>query len=190
MAAREGSVVSDSEEPLQIDQLFSHKDAPSLRRFPEMFKRALRITWTAAPFQLVVVTVLQVLSGLGIAAQVLIARDVLQALVEHQGKGTCTRSSRMSSLLALVTAALQFVTTAITEVSRVLSGLVEQHAIGSGGGGGHLRRPTRLRATRLPQRSATRPSGGHDPPGPDGQRAHRHASGHHRHHRDRRPRSS
>ena len=89
-----------------------------------------RITWTAAPFQLVVVTVLQVLSGLGIAAQVLIARDVLQALVEHQGKGSLHAVLPYVIALALVTAALQFVTTVITEVSRVLSGLVEQHAVG------------------------------------------------------------
>ena len=130
MAAREGSVVGDSEKPLQIDQLFNHKDARSIRRFPEMFKRALRITWTAAPFQLVVVTVLQVLSGLGIAAQVLIARDVLQALVEHQGKGSLHAVLPYVIALALVTAALQFVSTAIAEVSRVLSGLVEQHAVG------------------------------------------------------------
>jgi ATP-binding cassette subfamily B protein len=122
--------VSDSEDPATVSQLFSPKEAPSLRRFPEMFSRAMRITWEAAPRQTVVTTLLQVLSGVGLAVQVLIAKQFLTVMLGEKGPVTFHAVLPDIVALTLITAALQFAATANSEVSRVLSGLVEQHAIG------------------------------------------------------------
>jgi ATP-binding cassette subfamily B protein len=112
-----------------FDQLFSPVEARSLSRFPKLFGRAFQITWRAAPRQLLVTGIIQVLSGVGLAAQVLIARKVLAALLGQDGTVTFHAVLPDVIALAVVTAALQFTTTANTEISRVLSGLVEQHAI-------------------------------------------------------------
>jgi ATP-binding cassette subfamily B protein len=122
--------VSDSEDPVQIDQLFSPDQTRSLRRFPQLFARALRITRQAAPRQLITVSLLQILAGVGLAAQVLLARQVLAVMLGEHGKVTVHAALPDVIALAVVTAALQFASTANIEVSRVLSGLVEQYAIG------------------------------------------------------------
>ena len=122
--------MTDSDDPATIDELFSPPQARSARRFPELLARALRISWTAAPRQLLVVSVLQVIAGVGLALEVLIARDVLAVLTGEQGKVTMHAALPYVIALAVVTAALQFAATATTEVNRVLSGQVEQYAIG------------------------------------------------------------
>jgi ATP-binding cassette subfamily B protein len=123
-------VVTDSGDPATIDDLFSPPSTRSPRRFPELFARALRISWKAAPRQLMIVSILQVVSGVGLAVEVLLARDVLAVLTGEQGKVTMLAVLPYVIALAVVTAALQYAATATTEVNRVLSGLVEQFAIG------------------------------------------------------------
>jgi ATP-binding cassette subfamily B protein len=122
--------MSDADAPIDIDELYGTVETRSLRRFPELFARAVRITWGAAPRQLVITSGIQILSGLGVAAQVLIAKRVLT--VALGGHGTVNLDALLPSVVALavVTAALQFANTANTEVSRVLAGLVEKFAIG------------------------------------------------------------
>ena len=122
--------MSDSKDPVPFDQLFNTHQARSFRRFPRLFVRALRITWHAAPRQLICVSILQILSGVGLAAQVLLARGVLAVMLGEQGRVTVHAALPVVIALAVVTAALQFASTANTEVSRILSGLVEQYAIG------------------------------------------------------------
>ncbi len=73
---------------------------------------------------------LQVLSGVGLAAQVLIAKRLLSVMLGEQSAVTFRSTLPDILTFAVVTALLQFASTAITELSRVLSGLVEQHAIG------------------------------------------------------------
>jgi ATP-binding cassette subfamily B protein len=78
----------------------------------------------------VITSILQILSGAGLAAQVLIAKKVLTVLLAVHGKVSLHAVLPYVIALAIVTAALQFAGTASTEVSRVMAGLVEQHAIG------------------------------------------------------------
>jgi ATP-binding cassette subfamily B protein len=123
-------LVSDSDDPVTIDQLFSPPGPRSYRRFPEVFKRAIRITWQAAPGPLVITSTLSILSGVGLGAEVLVGRQLLAVLTGERGKVTMHAALPYVIVLALVTAGLQFIGTATTEETRVLSGLVEQHAIG------------------------------------------------------------
>jgi ATP-binding cassette subfamily B protein len=79
---------------------------------------------------MIVTSMLTLLAGLGLAAQVLIAKRVLAVVLgEH---GTLSLHAVLPDVIALavVTAALQFAATANTEQSRVMAGLVEQYAIG------------------------------------------------------------
>ena len=122
--------MSDADEPVTIDELFSPRDVRSFRRFPAMFARALRISWRAAPRQVVLVSGLQMVAGAGLAVEVLIAQRVLAVLTGEKGPVTMHAALPYVIALAVVTAALQFAATASVEVTRVLSGLVEQFAIG------------------------------------------------------------
>lgn len=122
--------MSDDEAPIDIDELFGSVQIRSLRRFPELFARAVRITWGAAPRQLMITSVVQVLAGLGVTAQVLIAKRVLTVALAGNGKVSLNELLPSVVALAVITAALQFANTVNTEVSRVLAGLVEKFAIG------------------------------------------------------------
>lgn len=127
----EGSKTTATDVQPPVDQLFGPREVtPSYRRFPDTFGRAIRISWAAAPKQLVAITMLQVLSGVGLAAQVLIAKRLLSVMLGEQSAVTFRSTLPDILTFAVVTALLQFASTAITELSRVLSGLVEQHAIG------------------------------------------------------------
>ncbi len=130
MASRKWARVSDSDEPVTIDELFSPREARSARQFPAMFQRALRISWRAAPRQVVLVGGLQIVSGVGLAVEVLLAQRVLAVLTGERGPVTMHAALPYVIALAVVTAALQFAATAGVEVTRVLSGLVEKFAIG------------------------------------------------------------
>jgi len=123
-------VVTDSDDPATIDDLFNPSSTRGARRFPEMFARALRISYKAAPRQLIIVSALQIVAGVGLAVEVLLARDLLAVLTGEHGKVSMHAALPYVIALALVTAGLQFAATATTEVNRVLSGLVEQFAIG------------------------------------------------------------
>jgi ATP-binding cassette subfamily B protein len=122
--------VSDSDDPVTIDQLFSPPGPRTYRRFPEVFRRAIRITWQAAPGPLVMTSTLSILSGIGLGAEVLVGRQLLAVLTGEHGKVSMHAALPYVIVLAVVTAGLQFISTATTEETRVLSGLVEQHAIG------------------------------------------------------------
>ncbi len=122
--------MSEDEASVDIDELFGPVQISSLRRLPELFARAVRITWGAAPRQLMITSIVQVLAGLGVTAQVLIAKRVLT--VALAGNGRVQLSALLPSVVALaaITAALQFANTVNVEVTRVLAGLVEKFAIG------------------------------------------------------------
>ena len=122
--------MSDSGDPVQIDQLFIPDQNRSFRRFPQLFARALRISWEAAPRHLIGVGVLQLVAGIGLAAQVLLAKQVLSVMLGERGPVTVHTALPEVVALAVVTAALQFASLATGEISRVLVGRVEQFAIG------------------------------------------------------------
>jgi ATP-binding cassette subfamily B protein len=127
--------VGDSDEPVPdepatIDRLFAPPTDRSLKRFPELFGRALRITWNAAPSQLVIASSLQILAGLGLAAEVLLAKQLLAVLTGENGHVSMHAALPYVLALALTSALLQLASTVTAEVTRVMSGLVEQFAIG------------------------------------------------------------
>ena len=122
--------MSDSDDPVPIDQLFSPPGPRTYRKFPEVFRRAMQITWKAAPGPLVIASVLSIIGGIGLGAEVLVGRDLLAVLTGEHGKVTMDAALPYVILLAVVTAGLQFVSTATTEETRILTGLVEKHAIG------------------------------------------------------------
>ena len=119
----------DPEFEVPIDEILGPRPLGSWRRFPALFARALRITWSAAPRETIVAGGLQVLAGLGLALQVLLAKRVLTPLLDTQSKITVHAILPQVILLAVVTALLQLASSASVEVTRVLCVKVEQYAV-------------------------------------------------------------
>jgi len=124
------SLLTARDGPTPIDRLLAPPPSTrSLRRLPEQAGRAIRITWTAAPRQLVAVAALQMLSGVGAAAQILVAKDVLDVVLGHHGHLTLDAALPSVLLLGAVTVAMRLISTMSTELSRLMSGRVEAHAV-------------------------------------------------------------
>jgi ATP-binding cassette, subfamily B, bacterial len=89
---------------------------------------ALRMVWRASPKELLVATALQVVSAVLVAAQLLVARQIMQQLVaiSHQGPTRVLYAS--FAMIAGVTAALGVVSALITHQQRLLVELVGRYA--------------------------------------------------------------
>ena len=112
-----------------IDEVLGPRALGSWRRFPRLLARAFGINWSAAPRETILASTLQILAGLGLAVQVLLAKRVLTPLLEPQGKVTFHALMPSVILLAAVTALLQLASSASFEVTRVLSTKVERYAV-------------------------------------------------------------
>ena len=119
-----------TEETQSLDDLMAPPPKTrSIRQFPEQLARAIRLSWAAAPRELIAVSTLEVLAGAGVAAQVLVAKYLLSLLLGEHGK--LTVASALPAILALagVTILVRLASTTASEVSRLMSGKVEAHAV-------------------------------------------------------------
>lgn len=100
-----------------------------LRRLPRLVLGGVRLVWAAGRRQYLVVTLLQLLIGIGALAQLLIGKEVLQRLFAASQAGG-TFSSVLPSLAALVvlTVLLSFAAAVQVEQNRILGELVARTA--------------------------------------------------------------
>ncbi|MGH8886900.1 MAG: ABC transporter ATP-binding protein [Egibacteraceae bacterium] len=70
--------------PVTIYDLHSPEAQVPLRRLPEMTAQAVRLVWAAAPGELLIVTGLQAVSGLGLVVPILAGRDLLATVAANR----------------------------------------------------------------------------------------------------------
>ncbi|HEV8296426.1 MAG TPA: hypothetical protein VGQ20_03985, partial [Acidimicrobiales bacterium] len=111
------------------DELFVPVKDKQLGRLPKLILSALRIVWRAAPREFALAASVQMVGGIGIAAQLLVGRKVLSEVL---GSGTTSDFGDVLpsvALLALVTAVVTFANLARVERQRILAELVGRHAM-------------------------------------------------------------
>lgn len=103
---------------------------PSTRQLPRLVVGALKLVWDAARIEISVATGLQILAGLALAAQVLIARRLLSAFLQV-GHGAST-ASILPDLLAMAgsIALIAIANSGSRELQRILGELVSRHSLG------------------------------------------------------------
>ncbi len=111
---------------------YSHVFLPRtqrLRRLPLLVGKAMRLVWFAGRRELVVTTSLQLFQGVGVTAQLLLGKNVLDSLLATGGpEGGFSAVALPFGLLVALTVLLSFGTTVQAEQSRVLGELVARAA--------------------------------------------------------------
>jgi ATP-binding cassette, subfamily B, bacterial len=108
-------------------------DPKLLRRLPGVAGDALRLVWAAGPRALLISVVLKAVSGLGLAAMLLLGRGVLTGVLTADRTGTSASAAgvlpRLAALTAII-ATLGFAAALGREVSSVLGTRTQRHAQG------------------------------------------------------------
>lgn len=101
-----------------------------LRRFPRVLRSSLALVWRAGRRQFVIAIVLQLIAGVGLAAQLLVGARMLATILEadRSGRGLNDVIPGLLALLA-VTAVVGFVTSAQGVVAGLLGELTGRHAV-------------------------------------------------------------
>jgi ATP-binding cassette, subfamily B, bacterial len=112
-----------------IFELNASGEGRSSREIPRLVAAGLVITWRAGRRELMTMTALEVLSGIGVAAEVVVGRRVLEAILATQHASAGLASVWPSfALLAAITAVLGIAGVVLREQQRMLSELVSRHA--------------------------------------------------------------
>lgn len=105
-------------------------DRPGPRHLIRLTVRAARLAWTAAPGELVLCALLQIVSGAGVVLQLLLGRTVLDAVVNDRGSSDLGDVLPTLIALAVVTAVAAGANAVLNERQRVLAALVERYVQG------------------------------------------------------------
>ncbi|MGO8889446.1 MAG: ABC transporter ATP-binding protein [Streptosporangiaceae bacterium] len=101
----------------------------SARELPRLVRAGLTISWRAGRRELITMAVLELLSGIGVAAEVVVGRRVLEAVLVTQHTSAGLASVWPSAaLLGLITAALGLAGVVLREQQRMLSELTARYA--------------------------------------------------------------
>jgi ATP-binding cassette, subfamily B, bacterial len=105
----------------------------SAREIPRLVAAGVGITWRAGRRELIIMAVLELLSGIGVGAEVIVGRRVLEALLSTQhtvsGSGSGLASVWPSAvLLGLITVLLGLAGVVLREQQRMLSELTSRYA--------------------------------------------------------------
>ena len=101
----------------------------SARELPRLVRAGLTISWHAGRRELITMAVLELLSGIGVAAEVVVGRRVLEAVLVTQHTSAGLASVWPSAaLLGLITAALGLAGVVLREQQRMLSELTARYA--------------------------------------------------------------
>ncbi len=106
----------------------------SARELPRLVAAGVGITWRAGRRELITMAVLEVLSGVGVAFEVLVGRRVLEAVLSTQHSSAGLASSGLQSvwpsavLLGVITALLGLAGVVLREQQRMLSELTSRYA--------------------------------------------------------------
>jgi ATP-binding cassette subfamily B protein len=112
-----------------IYELNAGGEGRSARELPRLVAAGLAITWRAGPRELIIMAVLELLSGIGVAAEVVVGRRVLEAVLGTQHTSAGLASIWPSAaLLGVITAALGLAGVVLREQQRLLSELTARYA--------------------------------------------------------------
>ena len=101
----------------------------SAREIPRLVRAGLTLTWRAGPRELITMAVLEVLCGIGVAAEVVVGRRGAEAVLGTQHTSAGLASVWPSAaLLGLITAALGLAGVVLREQQRMLSELTARYA--------------------------------------------------------------
>src|SRR5215469_8157108 len=112
-----------------IYELNAPGEKRSSREMPRLVLAGLAITWHAGRRELVTMTALELMSGIGVAAEVVVGRRVLQAILatQHTSAGLA-RVWPSFAFLAAITAVLGMAGVVLREQQRMLSELTSRYA--------------------------------------------------------------
>ena len=112
-----------------IYELNAAGEGRSSREIPRRVAAGLAITWRAGRRELITMGVLELLSGIGLAAEVVVGRRVLEALLATQHTSADLAGIWPSAaLLGVITAALGLAGAVLREQQRMLSELTSRYA--------------------------------------------------------------
>ncbi len=111
-----------------VDELYHPSTERSLRHLPRLLIGAVRLVWSAARRQLVLSVGLQVIGSAGMAAQVLIGKQLLTRLLADNSTKDFSSTVPSITLLAVVLAVVSVTTILRNEVQRLLSEMVARTA--------------------------------------------------------------
>ena len=104
-----------------------------IRELPRLITAGVTITWRASRRELIIMTALEALSGVGVAAEVIVGRRVLEAILalsspgQHTGTGLATVWPS-AVLLGVITAVLGLAGAVLREQQRLMSELTSRYA--------------------------------------------------------------
>lgn len=101
-----------------------------LQRLPRLLAQALAVVWRAAPREFARSAGLQLVAGAGLAAQLLVGREVLARLLAPGAELTPAAVLPPLVVLALVSGLVAFARVARVEQQRLVTELVARHATG------------------------------------------------------------
>src|SRR5947209_5086143 len=127
--ATEGEGGADGRRFSVYDHIRTPPDRRSLRELPRLVTGSLRLTWRAGPAALVVSGLLQLLAGIGVAAQLLVARRFLDEVIaaEHSGRSFGDVVPAMA-VLGGISVFLALAATIQSEISGFLGELMSRQA--------------------------------------------------------------
>jgi ATP-binding cassette, subfamily B, bacterial len=127
-----------------IYEMNAHAQGRSARDIPRLVAAGVGICWRAGRRELITMTVLEVLSGAGVAAEVIVGRRVLEAVLVTQGAGggAGAAGTRVTAgaaggfggvwpsavVLGVITAVLGLAGVMLREQQRLLSELTQRYA--------------------------------------------------------------
>jgi ATP-binding cassette subfamily B protein len=112
-----------------IFELNAQGEGRSPREIPRLVAAALAITWRAGRRELITMAALELLSGIGVAVEVLVGRRVLEAVLTAQHTTTGLAGVWPSAVaLGVITAVLGVAGTVLREQQRLLSELTARSA--------------------------------------------------------------
>jgi len=112
-----------------IYELNAGGEGGSARDLPRRVAAGLAITWHAGRRELITMAVLELLSGAGVAAEVIVGRRALEAILVTQHTSASLASVWPSAaLLGVITAALGLAGVVLREQQRMLSELTARYA--------------------------------------------------------------
>ena len=125
-----------------IYELNAGREGRSAREIPRLVAAGAAITWHAGRRELITMAVLEVLSGVGVAAEVVVGRRVLAAILatQHVGSGSVGVGTSAglgggwhgvwpsAVLLGIITALLGLAGAVLREQERMLSELTQRYA--------------------------------------------------------------
>jgi len=114
--------------PLNIDEVFASPPR-SLRRLPSLVAGSIRMSWRAARREFVLSMLLQLMSGVAVGGQLLLARRVLASVLSPETQSDFTVILPTLVALAVVSALVSFSTLARTEQQSILTELLSRYAV-------------------------------------------------------------